>query len=455
MRKTKEVMADHLTMIAAYLRLNGTKKSLLESIPRDKSKGRYSIIGVNPVHEIQAKGTELVIDDHRIETKDPLGEIEKFVIRESVEESPLPFDAGMIGYVGYDTFALYEDLGQIPQDALGIPDIHFYVYESFVLFDHTNEKMTLVQDNVYSNRSEKALDDALLQMEKALLTPSKEEQKTIQLSKLTFKSNTSKEQYMAMVTKAKEYIQAGDIFQMVPSQRLSAPFEGNSFDYYRKLRLSNPSAYLYYLDFGETKVIGSSPESLVSVKNRQVLTNPIAGTRKRGETVEEDSRLAEDLLRDEKERAEHQMLVDLGRNDIGKISEIGSVTVPVYMTIEKYRFVMHIVSVVEGRLKEGLSSLDALKATLPAGTVSGAPKIRAMQRIYQMEPVKRNIYAGAIGYLTKNDFSDFAIAIRTMVIHQGVAHVQAGAGVVYDSDPETEYLETLQKAKALMEVGEL
>ncbi|EUJ27867.1 anthranilate synthase component I [Listeria grayi FSL F6-1183] len=257
-----------------------------------------------------------------------------------------------------------------------------------------------------------------------------------------------------MVEHAKQHIEAGDFFQVVLSQRLEATFTGDAFDYYRKLRLLNPSPYLFYLDFGETKLIGSSPESLISKHGRKITTNPIAGTRKRGQTKAEDRELEESLLSDEKELAEHRMLVDLGRNDIGKVARIGTVKVPVYLTIERYRFLMHLVSVVEGELKEGLTALDALRSTLPAGTVSGAPKIRAMQRIYEWENRKRGPYAGAIGYLTKHGDADFALAIRTMVLHKQKAYVQAGAGIVYDSDPESEYLETLQKAKALLEVGE-
>lgn len=271
---------------------------------------------------------------------------------------------------------------------------------------------------------------------------------------MSYKSNYTKDEYMGLVKKAKTYIQEGDFFQIVLSQRLEADFTVKPFDYYRKLRLLNPSPYLYFIDFGDTVLIGSSPESLIKTKGRTVITNPIAGTRRRGATKPEDELLASELLSDEKELAEHRMLVDLGRNDIGKIAETGSVHVPVYLTIERYRFLMHLVSVVEGTLKTGLTAIDALRSTLPAGTVSGAPKIRAMERIYEWENVKRGPYAGAVGYLTKNGDSDFALSIRTMVLHNGKAYVQAGAGIVYDSDPESEYLETLQKAKALLEVGE-
>lgn len=451
MRKIKTISADCLTAISIYLRLKGKKKSLLESIPRDKNQARYSIVGVDPVHEISAFGYQLRIDNLVEEVTDPLKAIERFLSRES-EPTSLPFEAGAIGYVGYDVCALYEEVGTVPEDQLGIPDCHFYVYESFVIFDHLKEQVTLVQDNLYSQRSEVALEQGIEKMVAELKLPHSEEQGNLKLDPLTFTSNLSQKQYEGLVLKSKELIQAGDLFQVVPSQRLSAPFLTDSFDYYRGLRLSNPSAYLYYLDFGETKIIGSSPESLVSVQGEKVLTNPIAGTRKRGQTIQEDQALADELLHDEKELAEHKMLVDLSRNDISRIAEVGSVTVPVYLVVEKYRYVMHLVSVVEGRLRSDVSAMDALKATLPAGTVSGAPKIRAMQRIYELEPVKRNVYGGAVGYLTHSGKADFAIAIRTMVLHQGVAHVQAGAGVVHDSNPTKEYEETLHKAKALLEV---
>lgn len=452
MQLIKEIQADYLTAISAFLRIKGTNKCLLESIPRDKSKGRYSIIAWDAVSEITCFGDQLTIDGQTNTVEDPLKEMEKHVLKNEEVVKELPFQGGAIGYVGYDMIACYEDLGKLPFDELTIPDSHFYLFDSYLIFDHVGEKIVLVEADTYSKRGEGTLNEAINQKIKELQTPSEEEQKEIQLKKLHYQSNFTQASFEQVVAKVKNYIKQGDMFQVVPSQRLTADFEEEPFDYYRRLRVTNPSTYLYFLDFGETYVIGSSPESLVSIKNEIVTTNPIAGTRKRGQTVEQDSILEQELLTDEKERAEHQMLIDLGRNDIGKISEIGSVEVPVYMTVEKYRFVMHLVSVVTGKLKKELTAMDALKATLPAGTVSGAPKIRAMQRIYELEPVKRNIYAGAVGYLSKNDQADFAIAIRTMVIHQNKAYVQAGAGIVYDSEPTKEYEETLQKAKALLEV---
>lgn len=454
MQIIKKIQADYLTAISAFLRIKGKNKCLLESIPRDKSKGRYSIVAWDAASEIIYKGNQLTVNGMTETVEDPLKAIERYVL--SIEEysEELPFQGGAIGYVGYDVIASYEELGEIPFDELGIPDSHFYLFDSYLIFDHVGEKIILVEATTYAPRRKEQLEAAIEQKIVELQQPSPEEQKVIQLEKLNYTSNFSKESYEAAVKKAKGYIQKGDLFQMVPSQRLTADFTGNPFDYYRRLRVTNPSTYLYFLDFGETKVIGSSPESLVSVKDQVVTTNPIAGTRKRGQTVEEDAALEVELSQDEKERAEHLMLIDLGRNDVGKVSVNGSVEVPVYMTIEKYRFVMHIVSVVTGKLKPECTAMDALKATLPAGTVSGAPKIRAMQRIYEIEPVKRNIYAGAVGYLSKDDQADFAIAIRTMVVHKNKAYVQAGAGIVYDSDPEKEYEETLHKAKALLEVAE-
>ena len=454
MQKTRRLQADHLTAVSAFLRIQGDRKSMLESIPRDKEQGRHTIIAWNPVKEITVKGQVFSITGtppYRV--RDPLKELEKYILAPEEANEELPFQGGGLGYVGYDVIANYEQLGAIPRDELGLPDSHFYLFDSFLVFDHINESLLLIESDTYSKRTPQQLEAALEHTISQLQVSTPEESKEVQLQPMSYTSNFSQEAFEAVVKKVKSYITKGDMFQMVPSQRLVGECHNSPFDYYRRLRIENPSSYLYFIDFGETFVVGSSPERLVSTKKEIVTTNPIAGTRKRGETPEEDQRLAAELLQDEKERAEHLMLIDLGRNDIGRISRQGTVEVPIYMTIEKYQFVMHIVSVVTGRLKEGVTAMDALKATLPAGTVSGAPKIRAMTRIYELEPVKRGIYAGAVGYLSKNDQSDFAIAIRTMVIHKGKAYVQAGAGIVYDSEPEKEYQETLQKAKALLEVG--
>ncbi|MBL1228316.1 anthranilate synthase component I [Enterococcus sp. BWB1-3] len=454
MQKTKKLQADHLTAVSAFLRIQGKNKCMLESIPRDKEQGRHTIIAWNPVKEMTVRGQQFSITGSSpYQVTDPLKELEKYILISEDEDEKLPFHGGGLGYVGYDVVTNYEELGRIPPDELGLPDVHFYLFDSFLIFDHLNECLCLVESDSYSKRTPEQLEAALEQIVKDLQLPSEAETKEVQLQKMSYTSNFTKEAFQETVKKVKGYITKGDMFQMVPSQRLTAMCHNEPFDYYRRLRVENPSSYLYFIDFGETFIIGSSPERLVSARNGTATTNPIAGTRKRGDTVEEDKRLEMELLQDEKERAEHLMLIDLGRNDIGKISEQGTVEVPLYMTVEKYRFVMHIVSVVTGKMKQGVTAMDALKATLPAGTVSGAPKIRAMKRIYELEPVKRGIYAGAVGYLSKNDQADFAIAIRTMVIHKRKAYVQAGAGIVYDSEPEKEYEETLQKAKALLEVG--
>ncbi len=463
MEKIRHIInGDCLTPVSSFLRMTGQQKCLLESIPRDKESERYSIIAFDPVLELSYENGQFSRKDllsEKIETyscQDPLKELEKYILKDDAVSltNALPFSSGGIGYVGYDIATCYEDIGKIPRDEFEIPDLLFLVFESFLVFDHQKEIVTLNLENTYSQRSTTEMTLIKNRLLAEIKQPREEEQLSLQQEELNFNSHFTQTEFENIVRTAKKKIYEGDLFQVVPSQRLKAKFTQDPFDYYRKLRLSNPSAYLYYLDFGGTfKVIGSSPESLVRVKGNQVTTNPIAGTRKRGATSLEDLQLADELLHDPKEIAEHQMLIDLGRNDLGKITETGSITVPVYMVIEKYRYVMHIVSVVEGVKKTGITSMDALKATLPAGTVSGAPKIRAMKRIYEWEPVKRSVYAGAVGYLSKDDQSDFAIGIRTLVYRNGFGYVQAGAGVVYDSDPTAEYFETLQKAKALLEVG--
>jgi anthranilate synthase component 1 len=427
-------------------------KLILESIPREKENSRYSMIAYNPVHEIKFENGVLT-DNGQVKTGDPLDYLGELTVK-NTEASSLPFTGGAIGFVSYDTISFYENIGEIPEDVIGTPDLHFFLYESYLIFDHKKEQITIVESDIYSGRSELDQELAMSLVLSNLTQPHKNEFETVKLNPLSFTSNTAKAEFMGMVEQAQTYIKNGDMFQIVLSQRLTSQITGNPFDYYRNLRLTNPSNYLYFLDFGDYQIMGASPESLVSVKNGVVTTNPIAGTRPRGADEAEDDALSKDLLGDQKEVAEHRMLVDLGRNDIGKISKVGTVKVTKYMEVEYFRYVMHLTSVVKGELLDSVSSLDALKSTLPAGTVSGAPKIRAMQRIYELEKTKRGIYAGAIGYLSSNSDMDFAIALRTMVLKDGKAHAQAGAGIVFDSVPENEYQETLNKAKAMTKIGE-
>lgn len=455
MRIKKEIPADTLTPISIYLRLQGKNKVILESIPRENAQSRFSIIAVNPVHHIKFQNDVLTVDGTPVATTDPLKTIESMVLKPDDDpEDFLPFSSGAIGYAGFDTYGIYEDIQPELLDTIGTPDIYFMLYESYVIFDHKREKLILVEDNLYSNRTENELLSALIEKLQLLSALTEAEKVPSALTKMTFTSNTRQAAFEEKVRAARELIRNGDIFQIVISQRLTADFTGNPFDYYRGLRVENPSSYMYFLEFDDFQVIGSSPERLVAVFDGTVSTNPIAGTRKRGATEKEDAALIAELKTDEKECAEHRMLVDLGRNDIGKIAEYGSVEVPVFMKVEKYRYVMHITSEAKGRLRPEFTAMDALISTLPAGTLSGAPKNRAYKRIYEFEQEKRGIYGGAIGYLTHKGNCDFAIAIRTMVLKDGKAHVQAGAGIVYDSVPEQEFQETLNKARGLLEVGD-
>lgn len=444
--------ADMLTPILAYRRIQGRHKTILESIPRDKENARYSVIAYNPVHELRFEQGELALDGQS-QSGDPLAVLSSLTLTNSKGDD-LPFNGGALGFIGYDMIGLYENIGSIPEDMIGTPDLHFFLYESYVIFDHKKEMVHVVEDRLYTDRTDEELSAALDKVLGELSQMSQDELAPTHLRQLTFTQHLKQAEFEAMVVKAKELIRQGDMFQCVLSQRFSADVTGDPLDYYRNLRVANPSNYLYFYDFGDYQIIGASPESLVSVKKGVVVTNPIAGTRPRGKSEEEDKILAQDLLADEKETAEHRMLVDLGRNDIGKIAEKGTVEVDKYMEVEYFPYVMHLTSLVKGKLRSGLTALDALKSTLPAGTVSGAPKIRAMQRIYQLEKEKRGVYAGAIGYLSANGEMDFAIAIRTMLLKNGKAYVQAGAGIVNDSLPPNEYHETLNKAKTMMRIGD-
>ena len=440
MYRMERINSDCLTPVSVFLRIQGAHKCLLESIPREEDTGRYSILTFDPVQKLTFKDGVFQMEDllektvNKYPCQDPLKEMERYVVKKETTALPnLPLQSGAIGYAGYDIAACYEDIGQLPTDELQVPDMAFWLFETFLVLDHQRETLTIILENCYSQRGTTEMEKVLQAVQQQLRTPVAAETRGLSNEKLHFTSNVTQHAYETIVREAKARITAGDMFQVVPSQRLQAAFTQDPFDYYRKLRVTNPSAYLYYLDFDHGfKVIGSSPESLIRVQGTTITTNPIAGTRKRGATKAEDEALAAELLADEKERAEHQMLIDLGRNDLGRIAEHGTVA---------------------AKRRAGVTAMDALKATLPAGTVSGAPKIRAMTRIYQWEAVRRGVYAGAVGYFSRNDQADFAIGIRTMVLKDAIAYVQAGAGVVYDSDPSSEYHETLHKAKALLEVS--
>ena len=448
----KILPADTLTPILAYMRVQGDHKVILESIPREKENARFSIVAYNPVFEVTYQDG-ILYENGKVLEQDPFDYLHQVTVKGLT--SDLPFAGGAIGFAGYDMIGVYEEIGSIPQDTIGTPDMHFFIYESYLIFDHKKEKVYVVEDNIYSGRSNDAVRQSLGQVVTNLQTQAPNEFTPQALQALHFTNHIEKEVFMEMVEKAKKLIREGDIFQCVLSQRFSADFEGDPLDYYRNLRVTNPSNYLYFYDFGDYQIIGASPESLVSVKKGEVTTNPIAGTRPRGATEEEDQDLAHELLHDIKETAEHRMLVDLGRNDIGKIAQNGTVEVTKYMEVEYFRYVMHLTSVVKGQLLPHLTALDALKSTLPAGTVSGAPKIRAMRRIYELEQEKRGVYAGAIGYLSATGDMDFAIAIRTMILKNQKAYVQAGAGIVYDSIPENEFYETINKAKSMTRIGDV
>ena len=448
----KILPADTLTPILAYMRVQGDHKVILESIPREKENARFSIVAYNPVFEVVYQDG-ILYENGKVLKQDPFDYLHQVTVKGLT--SDLPFAGGAIGFAGYDMIGVFEEIGRIPQDTIGTPDMHFFIYESYVIFDHKKEKVYVVEDNIYSGRNNDAVRQSLGQVVINLQTQAPNEFTPQALQALQFSNHIEKEVFMEMVDQAKKLIREGDMFQCVLSQRFSADFEGDPLDYYRNLRVTNPSNYLYFYDFGDYQIIGASPESLVSVKKGEVTTNPIAGTRPRGATEEEDQALAHELLHDIKETAEHRMLVDLGRNDIGRIAQNGTVEVTKYMEVEYFRYVMHLTSVVKGQLLPHLTALDALKSTLPAGTVSGAPKIRAMRRIYELEQEKRGVYAGAIGYLSATGDMDFAIAIRTMILKNQKAYVQAGAGIVYDSIPENEFYETINKAKSMTRIGDV
>ena len=458
----REALADLDTPLSTYLKLaNGPYSYLFESVQGGEKWGRYSIIGLPCRTVLRVTGQVITVSTdgvevERAEVDDPLAWIETFAARYRVAPVVgLPrFTGGLVGYFGYDTVRYIEPrLGPCRKpDPLNTPDILLLVSEEVIVFDNLSGRLYLVvhADPAQADavaQAERRLDELVTMLAQATPRPAK--RRAVQVSEDDFVSGFTKAGFEQAVVRIKDYILAGDIMQVVISQRLSVPFSAQPLDLYRALRSLNPSPYMFYLDMGDFHVVGSSPEILVRLEEGMVTVRPIAGTRRRGADEAQDRALEEELLADPKERAEHLMLIDLGRNDIGRVCETGTVQVTEQMQVERYSHVMHIVSNVTGQLRQGLSAMDTLRATFPAGTVSGAPKVRAMEIIDELEPVKRGIYAGAVGYLSWYGNMDTAIAIRTAVIKDGALHIQAGAGIVADSVPKYEWMETMNKGRAV------
>ncbi len=471
----REILGDLHTPVSAFHKLDdGRFAYLLESVEGGEQVGRYSFLGGAPSVVFTARGREVTIErDGEVISRllaageDPLHVLRELMHAYRVAKVPgLPkFYGGAVGYFSYDTVRFFERLPEPPPDELGLPDCCFVFTDACVIFDHVRHRILVVCNAHVDGDIDIAYDRALAKIDDLIRQLQAPDTRPLGVlasdpaPETAVESNFTRDGFMAAVEKAKDYITAGDIIQVVLSQRLqrelSPALREQPFNLYRALRYLNPSPYMYYLAYGDLKIIGSSPERLVSEEAGTVITRPIAGTRRRGKTAEEDAALATELLTDEKERAEHIMLVDLGRNDLGRVCEYRSVEVDQLMSVEQYSHVMHIVSNVRGTLRPEFDHFDVLRACFPAGTVSGAPKIRAMEIIDELEPTRRGPYAGAIGYFSFEGNMDTAITIRTIVVHDGIAYVQAGAGIVADSVPASEYEETLNKARALLKALEL
>jgi anthranilate synthase component I len=449
-----ELKGDTLTPIAILQKITGPKKFLLESSHKYNELGRFSFIGVDPSMEFLSNGEKNEIvkrngERYTIEGN-PLEVLKTLMPPIKLDQLPYPFISGAVGYVGYDVIRQFENIGADLDDQLHMPDTHLMFYEEIIVFDHLEEKVIVIGTPFLDGADEELIEQRVLRrVEEVKMQYFHHEIDLFDFA--GFKAETSKEEFIKNVNVAKEHIVSGDIFQVVLSQRMKSIYTGTPLSLYRKHRANNPTPYMFYIEFDEYTVIGSSPESLVKTKGKQVIANPIAGTKKRGKTQFEDQLFEKELQTDEKEQAEHNMLVDLGRNDLGRVCKFGTIKVDKYMEIEKFRHVMHLVSEISGELKDNKTALDALAVCIPAGTVSGAPKIRAMEIINHLENVKRGLYSGAIGYLSASGNMDFALAIRTMILKSGTAYIQAGAGIVYDSNPESEYEETLNKLKSFLE----
>jgi anthranilate synthase component 1 len=463
----REVYADLATPISAFMALaeDAEHAFLLESVVGGERLGRYSFLGVGDREVVSARGTDVVIENGGVtgeRADDPLEVVSRRLAAGSVAHVPgiPPFVGGAVGFVGYEAASGFEKVPRHENCEIDVPDMVFMLADIVVAFDHARRVMQVIAPVRPGGAAEAAYDRALQRIDSYLRKidqgPRAAELGAVGMTRdVPLTANTSREDFLDAVRSAKEHIGAGDIFQVVLSQRFSAPYEGDGLDLYRVLRAVNPSPYMFYVRTRDVTLVGSSPEPLVRVEDGMVLTRPLAGTRPRGSDSAEDGRLRADLLSDEKERAEHVMLVDLGRNDLGRVCESGTVTVDELMEVEYYSHVMHIVSNVTGALAEGKDAFDALRATFPAGTVSGAPKVRAMEIIRDLEPSARGPYAGTVGYFGLDGAMDMCITIRTFVLAGGVAFLQSGAGIVADSDPESEYDECLHKARALHKALEL
>ena len=464
----RELLADLTTPVSLFARCVGEGEGfLLESVDRGESWGRWSFIGLNPLLTMTSRNQVIEVEGVLPEGVDTdngmLKALEDLLERyqsPQIEGLP-PLHGGLIGYLGYDVVREIEVLPNAPEDDRGFPDAIMSIIGDLVAIDHWRQRAFLLVNVLLSEGSDQeeinqAYDDALsrldslaaagaLPLDEPLMEPPSGQDEVPEVL-----STMTEDAYTAAVDAARDYILNGDIFQVVVSQRFDVELEAEAFDVYRVLRQINPSPYMYFLRYEEMTVVGASPEPMVQLLDNQVISRPIAGTRWRGRSENEDKRMASELLEDPKERAEHIMLVDLARNDLGRVVEFGTESVEELMILERYSHVMHLTSQVTGNLADGITPIDVLKATLPAGTVSGAPKVRAMEIIDELEPVKRGPYAGVVGYFDFSGNIDTAITIRTMLIKDGIASVQAGAGVVADSDPRLEYLECQNKAKALL-----
>jgi anthranilate synthase component 1 len=463
----KELVADLLTPVSAFLKVaeHSDYAFLFESVEGGEHVGRYSFLGKDPFLILHGRDGETLIEKAGVTANAEKPFID--TLRELMNSFQSPFVPGLprftggaVGYLGYDTAAWFEPTTERAGDADGRrDDAGFMLFDTVLAFDHVQHRILLIANARISGDEDLK---SLYQFACAKIEfLERELERALSLKRPTggsginLTSNMTQEQYEAIVKQAKEYIAAGDIYQVVLSQRFEAEVGVDAFTAYRALRHVNPSPYMFFIRMGDRSIVGASPEMLVRVEGRHAITHPIAGTRPRGRSEEEDIRLGEELKRNEKEKAEHVMLVDLGRNDIGRVCDYGTVRVPTFMALERYSHVMHLVSVVEGQLAEGNDRLDALVSCFPAGTVSGAPKVRAMQIINELEPTRRGFYAGAVGYIDFAGNHDFCITIRTMMLEGGKAYIQAGAGIVADSNPTAEYEETRDKARAMIRALEL